>query len=351
LPLLCAALWLTGCASTRLVDSDVQSFSQLAGAPARATYAFERLPSQQAQGAQQSAVEEQARLALAKVGLRQDSAAPFYRVQAHARTDLLAYPDYWDGPGWGWGGWGGGRGFYGGLSMRFPPPTLYRREVGLILREAASRQRGVRNPRRARGCVDRQPGRVCRHVRRRPERLSHATHRATPHRPGNTALRRAPCPMNATRIIAIRHGETAWNVDTRIQGHLDIPLNDTGLWQARQLARALADEPVAAIYTSDLQRARATAQAVADTTGAPLTPEPDLRERSFGHFQGRTFAQIEAELPEDALRWRKRDPHYAPEGGESLTSLRSASTAPCTAWQRATPASWWCWWRMAACST
>ena len=62
--------------------------------------------------------------------------------------------------------------------------------------------------------------------------------------------------MHATRIIAIRHGETAWNVDTRIQGHLDIPLNDTGLWQARQLARALADEPVAAIYTSDLQRAR-----------------------------------------------------------------------------------------------
>ena len=138
LPLLCAALWLTGCASTRLVDSDVQSFSQLAGAPARATYSFERLPSQQAQGAQQSAVEDQARLALAKVGLRQDSAAPFYRVQAHARIDLQAYPDYWDGPGWGWGGLGGGRGFYGGLSMRFPPPTLYRREVGLILREAAT---------------------------------------------------------------------------------------------------------------------------------------------------------------------------------------------------------------------
>ena len=138
LPLLCAALWLTGCASTRLVDSDVQSFSQLAGAPARATYSFERLPSQQAQGAQQSAVEEQARLALAKVGLRQDSAAPFYRVQAHARIDLQAYPDYWDGPGWGWGGLGVGRGFYGGLSMRFPPPTLYRREVGLILREAAT---------------------------------------------------------------------------------------------------------------------------------------------------------------------------------------------------------------------
>ena len=128
--------------------------------------------------------------------------------------------------------------------------------------------------------------------------------------------------MQATRIVAIRHGETAWNVDTRIQGHLDIPLNDTGLWQADQVARALADEPIAAIYTSDLQRAHATAQAVARTTGAPLTTHAGLRERSFGHFQGRTFAEIEAELPEDAYRWRKRDPHYAPEGGESLVTLR-----------------------------
>ena len=128
--------------------------------------------------------------------------------------------------------------------------------------------------------------------------------------------------MQATRIVAIRHGETAWNVDTRIQGHLDIPLNTTGLWQADQVARALADEPITAIYTSDLQRAHATAQAVARSTGAPLTTDIGLRERSFGHFQGRTFAEIEAELPEDAHRWRKRDPHYAPEGGESLVTLK-----------------------------
>ena len=79
--------------------------------------------------------------------------------------------------------------------------------------------------------------------------------------------------QQATRIIAIRHGETAWNVDTRIQGHLDIPLNDTGHWQARQLGRALAQEPVTAIYSSDLQRAMATAQAVADSTGAPVSPQ------------------------------------------------------------------------------
>ncbi len=128
--------------------------------------------------------------------------------------------------------------------------------------------------------------------------------------------------MQATRIIAVRHGETAWNVDTRIQGHLDIPLNETGQWQAQQLAQALAGEPIDAIYASDLQRAYATAQAVADATGAPITPETGLRERSFGHFQGRTFAEIEAEMPEDARRWRKRDPEYVPEGGESLVMLR-----------------------------
>ena len=137
--------------------------------------------------------------------------------------------------------------------------------------------------------------------------------------------------MHATRIIAIRHGETAWNVDTRIQGHLDIPLNDTGLWQARQVAHALAGAPIAAVYTSDLQRAHATAQAVATATGAPLTTDLGLRERSFGHFQGRTFAQIEAELPDDARRWRKRDPHYTPDGGESLMSLRERIARTVTA--------------------
>ena len=128
--------------------------------------------------------------------------------------------------------------------------------------------------------------------------------------------------MDATRLIVVRHGETAWNVDTRIQGHLDIPLNATGLWQARQLGDALAGEAISAIYTSDLLRARKTAQAVADATGAALVDEPGLRERAFGSFQGRTFAEVEAEHPEQARRWRQRDPDYAPDGGESLLVLR-----------------------------
>ena len=133
--------------------------------------------------------------------------------------------------------------------------------------------------------------------------------------------------MDATRIIAIRHGETAWNVDSRLQGHLDIPLNDVGLWQARQAALALADEPIDAIYSSDLQRAWVTAQAIAETTQAPLAAHQGLRERSFGVLQGHTFEELEAKEPEQAYRWRKRDPAFAPEGGESLIALRERITA------------------------
>ena len=125
-----------------------------------------------------------------------------------------------------------------------------------------------------------------------------------------------------TRIIAIRHGETAWNVDTRIQGHLDIPLNAHGRWQAAQLAQALADEPIAAIYASDLARAWETAGHVARLQHKEVTPEIGLRERGFGEFEGKTFLDIEATLPEQAVRWRSRDPLFAPPGGESLVALR-----------------------------
>jgi probable phosphoglycerate mutase len=127
----------------------------------------------------------------------------------------------------------------------------------------------------------------------------------------------------ATRILAIRHGETMWNVDTRIQGHLDIGLNDTGRWQAERLGLALSGEPIAAIYASDLSRAHDTALAVSRRTGVPVRAEPGLRERCFGEFQGRTFAEIELELPEQAKRWRQRDPAFTPAGGESLLVLQA----------------------------
>ena len=126
-----------------------------------------------------------------------------------------------------------------------------------------------------------------------------------------------------TRIIAIRHGETAWNVDTRIQGHLDIPLSANGRWQAERLAEALRDETITAIYASDLTRAWETAQYVGQVHGLQLNKEVGLRERDFGDFEGKTFAEIELLLPEQSLRWRKRDPEFYPAGGESLTAMRT----------------------------
>ena len=128
--------------------------------------------------------------------------------------------------------------------------------------------------------------------------------------------------MIITRILAVRHGETAWNVDTRIQGQIDIPLNDHGRWQAQQLAKALVDEDIHAIYASDLSRAFQTAQAIGAVAGRKPVATPELRERHFGHFQTRTWAEIEDQWPEDAQRWRKRVPDWAPEGGESLLALR-----------------------------
>ena len=127
-----------------------------------------------------------------------------------------------------------------------------------------------------------------------------------------------PAEQQHTRVLAIRHGETAWNVDTRIQGHLDIPLNDTGRWQARQVALALADERIDAIYSSDLLRAHETAQTVAASRGGVVTADIGLRERSFGVFEGLTYQEIQQRWPEQGERWRCRDPDFGAEGGETL---------------------------------
>lgn len=127
-------------------------------------------------------------------------------------------------------------------------------------------------------------------------------------------------PLDATtRILAIRHGETAWNVATRIQGNTDIGLNDIGLAQARRVADALRDEVVDAVYSSDLLRARQTAEAICASTSAPLSLDAGLRERAFGVFEGLTWAEIASRFPLESQRWRNRDLSFAAEdGGEAL---------------------------------
>jgi 2,3-bisphosphoglycerate-dependent phosphoglycerate mutase len=134
--------------------------------------------------------------------------------------------------------------------------------------------------------------------------------------------------QQATRVLAIRHGETAWNVDTRIQGKLDIGLNDNGRKQAERLGAALAksqaQEPlnvISAIYSSDLWRAYDTALSISKATGVPVVADEGLRERGFGVFEGKTFDEIAQLWPDQSLRWRQRDPHFCPEGGESLTQF------------------------------
>jgi probable phosphoglycerate mutase len=130
-----------------------------------------------------------------------------------------------------------------------------------------------------------------------------------------------------TRLTAVRHGETAWNVDTRIQGQLDIGLNERGRWQAQRLAAALAGEPIDAVYASDLERAQQTAQAVASAAGLQVRPDAALRERGFGEFEGLTFAEIKQRFPDDARRWRQRDVGFGPLGGETLASFYQRAVA------------------------
>jgi len=127
--------------------------------------------------------------------------------------------------------------------------------------------------------------------------------------------------IEPTRVFALRHGQTAWNAERRLQGHLDIALDATGRWQAVQLARALAGEGLAAVYSSDLQRARDTAQALAAATGLPLGIDAGLRERRFGFLEGHRHDEIEARFPVDALHWRQRSLDFAPGGGETLPAF------------------------------
>jgi broad specificity phosphatase PhoE len=101
-----------------------------------------------------------------------------------------------------------------------------------------------------------------------------------------------------TTILLARHGETDWNAERRVQGHTDRPLNEAGIAQARSLADELAGERIDAVYASDLARALDTARAVAEPRGLPVVPVHDLRERSFGTWEGLLDEEILDRFPE-----------------------------------------------------
>lgn len=130
--------------------------------------------------------------------------------------------------------------------------------------------------------------------------------------------------MTHTTILLIRHGETAWNAVRRLQGHIDIPLNQEGERQAAALGRALASEKVDAVMSSDLQRAMQTAQAVAaHHRNLTASTDAQLRERAYGVFEGMLYQDIQDEYPADFQLWQARDiDAMMPHGERMAESFR-----------------------------
>ncbi|MEZ0325597.1 MAG: histidine phosphatase family protein [Fimbriimonas sp.] len=120
------------------------------------------------------------------------------------------------------------------------------------------------------------------------------------------------------RLFVVRHGQTAWNLEGRAQGHTDIPLDDIGLDQARALAAGFeAEVEITKVFTSDLLRASQTAQTLADRLRADLIARVELRERSFGDFEGKTFARFGPKLVQLAKDQGIHQMHVTPPNGET----------------------------------
>jgi probable phosphoglycerate mutase len=126
-----------------------------------------------------------------------------------------------------------------------------------------------------------------------------------------------------TELLVIRHGETDWNREQRFQGQIDVPLNATGIEQARRLGQRLAAERVDALYCSDLQRAQTTAAPLVAAWNLPIQQRVALREQSFGVFEGLEPGQIRARHPDLWTHWLAQRGDYALPGGESTVQFHA----------------------------
>lgn len=122
-------------------------------------------------------------------------------------------------------------------------------------------------------------------------------------------------------LYVIRHGETDWNHERRLQGRLDVPLNGTGLAQARALARYFERRRVARVLTSPLRRAMATAAMIADVANCPLERADELSEIDHGAWQGLTIEQIRMRYPDLWAMWHVQPSHTHAPGAESLSAV------------------------------
>lgn len=132
--------------------------------------------------------------------------------------------------------------------------------------------------------------------------------------------------MSLTHVILLRHGETDWNAELRMQGHRDIPLNAAGRAQALAAAPSVAALAPDVIVSSDLQRAALTADAVGDVLGLPVARDSRLRETSMGQWEGLTRDDITAGWPGAWERWRDTSYHAAPPGGESRIEVAARAS-------------------------
>jgi probable phosphoglycerate mutase len=134
-------------------------------------------------------------------------------------------------------------------------------------------------------------------------------------------------PMAGNRVVLWRHGQTDWNVVNRFQGHSDIDLNEVGRFQAKHAAQILAGMNPTAIISSDLGRAKDTAQALANLTGLKVEIDVDLRETNGGNWEGKTGAENRAEDLQNFIRWIDGEDNPAGTTGERRVKSQLAQFA------------------------
>jgi probable phosphoglycerate mutase len=127
--------------------------------------------------------------------------------------------------------------------------------------------------------------------------------------------------MPVTRLCLVRHGETEWNAEGRVQGQTDIPLSRVGLRQAQASAAVLCQYDFSAVYSSDLMRVRQTAEPAAHKLALPLQLDRELRERHYGVFERMLYSEVKERHPELYARFQDKDPDFDFETGESLRSF------------------------------
>jgi broad specificity phosphatase PhoE len=123
------------------------------------------------------------------------------------------------------------------------------------------------------------------------------------------------------QIVLVRHGATDWNLQGRCQGVTDRELSEVGVRQAEQIAALLSSESIQAIYSSDLRRARQTADLISQPHNLPVLIEENIRELNHGALEGLTFNEIKQNYSEFLARWRSEPAEIQVPGGEKLTDV------------------------------